>query len=903
MTADIERADPGDLRRGTRRVGVEEEFHLVDLRSSRLTTRAPELLEILPDDGPYVEELQSCVIEANSGVFDTLTDLRDNLRSHRAGLVDAARTLGIGVVAAGSVPLAVPTQMRVTESPRYRRMLADYQLLAREQLICGTQVHVDVTDRDEAVAVASRLAHHIPTLLAVSASSPFWADGSDTGYASVRTLVWQRWPTTGPFPEVRDADEYDAEVDRLISSGVISDPGMVYFDVRPSAHVGTLELRVCDSCPSVDTITLIAALFRALVTREAARLDDPVAPTPPALYRAAVWQAARSGLEGDLIDVARAAPRPAADVVADLAASLRPILEETGDWTLVDELTQATIDAGSSSARQRRILRRTGRLTAVVDGLLAETAGTLTAAARPFDPDGRLLHGYQRAEPVADVPMVETPERLSYDEAVDRASIARPGYREILSAAADLGAVELRKRQYQIEREQSTDGVTFRVSGQDRAQLFPLDVVPRYIGADDWLRVGAGLRQRALALNAFIVDVYRDQRIVADGIIPPEALDRAPGYRQTGRVPSWQRVRTHICGTDLVSPAPGQFLVLEDNLRVPSGIAYAMSNRALMTQFLPELPMPAETMSVAGVPHMIRDTITAAAPPDPDPDGVDIMLSSGWTDSAWFEHTLLARGADLKLATPENISVDAVDSTDRARVFVHHGTTRTPVNTAYVRMDEDMLLSSKGFDDQPLRTGILAALAAGRLSIVNALGNGIGDDKAIYYHVPAMIRYYLGEEPLIGQVRTWLCAERHQRDHVLANLAHLVVKPIDGLGGSGITIGPECSDAELARRREDLMAQPERYIAQEVIALSTHPTFDGNGFYAHHVDLRVFVHLRDEDGQVTAHIAPAALSRVAPAGSLIVNSSRGGGGKDTWVQGVGVQDVGAHGIRAATGEE
>ncbi|MDL9944876.1 carboxylate--amine ligase/circularly permuted type 2 ATP-grasp protein [Gordonia sp. ABSL11-1] len=882
-----ERAANGALSEGAhRRVGVEEEFHLVDLRTSRLTTRAPELLELLPADGPFVEELQRCVIESNSGVHQRLSDLRDNLRSQRSVLVEAARSLGIGVVAAGSVPLSVPTEMRVTETPRYRRMLADYQLLAREQLICGTQVHVDVTDRDEAVAVAARLTPYVPALLALSASSPFWADGTDTGYASSRTLIWQRWPTSGPFPDLHSAADYDAEIDRLISSGVISDPGMLYFDVRPSARLRTLELRVCDSCPSVDTITVIAGLFRALVVREARRLDEPAAPTSPPLYRAALWQAARAGLEGDLIDVEHATPRPASSVITALTEMVRPELEANGDWAAVSELTRQALSSGSSSSRQRRILRRRGRLTAVVDHLIAETAGTLPTVTVPADPEGRMLHGYHRIETTDDVPVVDAPDRLSYDEAVADDVTARPGYAEILSVAAGLGAAELRKRQYQIEREQSIDGVTFRVTGQSRAQLFPLDIVPRYIGADDWVRVGAGLRQRALALNAFIIDVYGEQEAVHDGIIPPEALDRAPGFRQTGRVPAWQRVRTHICGTDLVSAAPGRFMVLEDNLRVPSGIAYAMSNRELLSQFVPEIPMPSDTLPLNDVPRMLGETIAAAGPPDPHPDGIDIMLSSGWQDSAWFEHTLLARGAGLAVATPENISVTVGDGPDAGRVHFHHGTARVPVNTAYVRMDEDMLLSSKGFDRAPLRPGILDGLARGRFAIANALGNGVGDDKAIYYYVPNMIRYYLGEEPLLDQVPTWLCAERHQRDHVLANLEHLVVKPIDGLGGSDITIGPECDEEELARRRVDLLTHPERYIAQEVVALSTHPTFDGNGFYAHHVDLRAFVHLRDSGEHVTAHVAPAALTRVAPAGSLIVNSSRGGGGKDTWIQGV-----------------
>ena len=249
-----------------RTLGVEEEFHVVDLKTRRLTARAPELLDVLSNS--YVAELQRCVVEMNSGVVHTLDGLRADLQSHRRVLVDAAARLGMGVVAAGAVPLSVPAEMQVTQTARYRQMLADYQLLAREQLICGTQVHVGVDDRDESVAVANRVTPYLPTLLALSASSPFWADGSDTGYASARMLVWQRWPTTGPAPPVSSAAEYDRLVDDLVASGVITDAGMVYFDVRPALAAPTLELRVCDSCPSVDTIVLIAGLFRAVVERE-----------------------------------------------------------------------------------------------------------------------------------------------------------------------------------------------------------------------------------------------------------------------------------------------------------------------------------------------------------------------------------------------------------------------------------------------------------------------------------------------------------------------------------------------------------------------------------------------------------------------------------------------------------
>ena len=308
-------------------MGVEEEFHLVDLKTRRLTARAPELLAELSDS--YVAELQRCVVEMNSSVVDTLEGLRADLQRHRRILVDAAAKLGIGVVAAGAVPLAVPAEMQVTQTPRYRQMLADYQLLAREQLICGTQVHVGIDDRDESVAVANRVAPFVPTLLALSASSPFWADGSDTGYSSGRTLVWQRWPTTGLAAPVSSAAEYDRLVADLVDSGAIADEGMVYFDVRPAVSTPTLELRVCDSCPSVDTIVLIAGLFRALVEREVERLSagDPPLEVSVPMGRAALWRAARSGLEGDLVDVIGPRSRPAAEVVTDL---VRPGAPPTG---------------------------------------------------------------------------------------------------------------------------------------------------------------------------------------------------------------------------------------------------------------------------------------------------------------------------------------------------------------------------------------------------------------------------------------------------------------------------------------------------------------------------------------------------------------------------------------------
>ena len=853
-----------------RTLGVEEEFHLVDLRTRRLTARGPELLKRLPDG--YVAELQRCVVETNTRVVDTLDGLRTELVDRRRVLVDTAAELGIGVVAAGAVPLSVPAEMQVTRTARYRRMLADYQLLAREQLICGTQVHVGVDDRDEAVAVAHRLAPHLPTLLALSASSPFWSDGSDTGYSSVRTLVWQRWPTTGPAAPVETAAEYDALVEDLVATGVIADVGMVYFDVRPSASAPTLELRVCDSCPSVDTIVLIAGLYRALVEREvdALRQGHPTPDIPATLSRAAIWRAARSGLEGELVDATRPGSRPAPDVVTELVESLKPQLQATGDWEIVDELSRRVLAAGSSAARQRRALRRRGRLTDVVDQLIAETAGRWPSAATAVGDDPTLLFGYQSDTELDDC------EALAYDEAVDRGQ-PRTRYRTVLDTIAGLGVAALRAREGLIEQEQRADNITFRVTGQNRAQLFPLDLVPRMVEADEWAQLCAGLGQRARALDAFLRDVYSDQQIIRDGLLGVHAIDRAPGFRSTGRLAA-DRVHVHISGTDLVCDRPGHWMVLEDNLRVPSGMGYAVMNRRLLARHLPELHPPAPATNSDEALQMLCDTLRAAAPPHGGDDAKVALISAGWEDSAWFEHTFLAEEMGVPLVHPSDLSIRD------GRVVRHVGTELRRVDVLYARMDEDMLLSSTGHDGAPLRPGLVRAVADGALTIANALGNGVADDKAIYAYVPAMIEYYLDEKPKLAQVPTWICAERAQRDYVLDNLADLVVKPIDGLGGGGVLIGPDASEKELAARRRELLAQPERFIAQELVELSTHPTFDGEGMFPHHVDLRVFVHLRGAaDGSATAHVAPAALTRVASRGSRIVNSSFGGSSKDTWI--------------------
>ncbi len=352
--------------------GVEEEFHTVDLGTGLLTAQAGCLLERLPA-GRFGSELHRSVLEANSRPCVRLADLADDIARLRRAAIEAARPLGLGIVAAGTVPIADPDTFAITPDPRYEHMQGEYRRLASEHVICALQVHVDVNGRDQAVAVAHRVTPWLPTLLALSASSPYWL-GADTGYASFRTMIWRRWPTAGAMGRFESADEYDRTVADLVRSGVITDPGMIYFDVRPSAHLPTVELRICDACPLLGDVILLAGLFRALVIQEtaAAVACSPPMPVRPELVEAATWRAAQSGLEGELVDAATATPMPANQLVRKLVTDLRPTLEATGDWELVCELARSALARGSSAARQRAAFAA-GGLRNVVDTAMAET--------------------------------------------------------------------------------------------------------------------------------------------------------------------------------------------------------------------------------------------------------------------------------------------------------------------------------------------------------------------------------------------------------------------------------------------------------------------------------------------------------------------------------------------------
>ena len=835
-------------------LGVEEEFHVVELESRALVARAPDLLDDLPE-GTFSAELHRSVVETSTEVCTGLGTLRRSLVGTRHTLGAVAAGHGLGVVAAGTVPLVDPLRLAITPTDRYQRMLDDYQMLVREQLICGAQVHVQVADRDLAVAIAGRLTPYLPLLLALSASSPFWF-GEDSGYASIRSLIWQRWPTAGLYAEVGSAAEHDAMVKDLIASEVISDAGMLYFDVRPSAHLPTLEMRISDACPDVDDVVMLAGLFRALVRQQAAHIRSgrPRLNFAGPLLRAAIWRAARSGMEAELLDLPRSPrPVPAAQAAGAALGELRPYLEETGDWSLVSGLVERAVARGTSAALQRRAYQRRGRLADVVDMLLAETVRQPPRIRTIPSPDAAASY-------------------TAVGDEVFPAGDPSPHQLELIDTLSRVPVAELRHREIVRDEEQRAAGVTFGAGPDTRARLFPVDLIPRVVAADEWSRLRSGLLQRARALNAFLGDVYGARAAIADGIIPADVIDGAPGLRPTGALAENMKIRAQVAGMDLVRDASGTWRVLEDNLRVPSGLAYAMQNRRLTQAVMSDLPAPPGLLPVDGAAVLLREALRAATPDGCAGEPQVALLSEGPLGPAWFEHRMLAEELDVALVTTGELIVE--------NDVVHHSQdgARHRLDVLYLRIEEEALLHSIGADGKPLGPPLLAAVAAGRVTLANALGNGVADDKAVYAFVPRFIEYFLGERPLLECVPTYLCADPDVRSFVLDRISELVLKPVDGYGGEGVLIGPLASDAEIDATHRQLVAAPHRWIAQDPVAISTHPCFDGLRLTPRHVDLRAFVITADRP-----QVAPAALTRVAPAGSMVVNSSRGGGSKDTWL--------------------
>ena len=829
-------------------LGAEEELHLVDLQRWELSARAPQILSRLPERF-YSAEIQRTTVETNTSVVTSLFELRDELLRLRKDLVEVAGREGLGVAAVGTAPRSTFADFGLTATGRYGRMQEQYRLLVDEQLICGTQIHVGVSDRELAVQIAQRVAPDLPVLLALSASSPFW-NGQDTGYASIRTIIWQRWPTAGATGPLASAAEYDELVADLIGSGVIADAKMAYFDVRPSHHAPTLELRVCDACPLVDDAVLIAGLFRAVV--RAAEKDivagRPHRAPPVPLYRAAIWQAARSGLSRQLLDGAEhPRPKPAEQVVYALVQRLRPELEELGDWDSVVGLTETALARGNSADRQRTAFTERGRLEDVMRLVVEETHGPPGGAG-----DGALrLPRYQvRAG----------------DEGIGAGLVVRPAYRDIVRWICAEEPDHLRRLEADRDRWVEQHEMTFRVDGVE--QPFAVDLVPRIITRHDWHKLEAGLVQRARAIELFLRDIYGEQRIVSDGVLSRVAIEATPGWREEARRLPGDVPRAPVMGFDLVRNEYGGWRVLEDNVRNPSGAAYAIGIRALMDDVLPDLPRPRSLANPATAFERLRSTLLAHA----EPGTRAALLSSGPVSSAWFEHRCLAEGADLLLVGADELAVR------NGRVI---DTTGQRIGALYLRLDDEVanLVASGG---RPIGAEILDVAAVGHVVLANAPGNGVADDKVMYRAVPELIGYYLGERPLLESVPTHSPADETELRTVLERVGELVTKPVDDHGGAGVLIGPAATAAEVAQRRAAIAARPADWVAQEVVALSSAPSLREGEVHPRHVDLRAFVYLTGADPGACC-LADVALTRVAAPRSLIVNSPRGGGAKDTWI--------------------
>jgi uncharacterized circularly permuted ATP-grasp superfamily protein len=422
-------------------------------------------------------------------------------------------------------------------------------------------------------------------------------------------------------------------------------------------------------------------------------------------------------------------------------------------------------------------------------------------------------------------------------------------------------------------------GVTFSVYSDSRGteKIFPFCLIPRLISAGDFAQLEKGLAQRLRALGAFLDDVYDGQKILAAGIIPPELVLGAKSYRPMLRgIKPAGGVRIHISGIDLIRDPDGTWRVLEDNLRTPSGVSYVVENRVISKRVLPRVLDQARVHRVDHYPTRLAEMLRSVAPAAPE-DTTAVVLTPGPYNSAYFEHSFLARTMGLELVQPPDLFVD------QDQVFVR--TTRGPrrVHVIYRRIDEDFLDPEVFRPDSVLGVpGLMRAYAAGNVALANAPGNGVADDKAVYAFVPDMIKFYLGEEPVLEQVKTYVCARPDDARYVLERLDQLVVKAVDEAGGYGMLMGPQSTAAEREEFRARIVAEPRKYIAQHRIELSTCPTWIGDKRAAEprRVDLRPYI-LTSREGP---WILPGGLTRVALVeGSYVVNSSQGGGSKDTWV--------------------
>nr|WP_226998704.1 circularly permuted type 2 ATP-grasp protein [Tardibacter chloracetimidivorans] len=454
----------------------------------------------------------------------------------------------------------------------------------------------------------------------------------------------------------------------------------------------------------------------------------------------------------------------------------------------------------------------------------------------------------------------------------------RPPYEEVASWLENTPHDELLQRQDAAETIFRKLGITFAVYGDDAAEerIIPFDIVPRVISSDEWARLERGLEQRVSAINAFLCDIYGRREILSAGLIPEELVLANPQFRlPMTRIKPPHGVWAHICGTDLVRTGPDSFFVLEDNARTPSGVSYMLEDREAMQRLFPGLLARHKVRPVEHYPDTLLAMMRSVAPPGAGRDPCCVVMTPGPFNSAFYEHSFLADRIGVELVEGNDLFVR-----DRA---VYMRTTEGPrrVDVIYRRVDDDYLDPLMFRPDSMLGLpGLMDAYSAGNVTVVNAPGTGIADDKAIYSYMPEIVRFYSGEDAILPNVETHRCREPDALAYVLDRLPELVVKLVDGSGGYGMLVGPTATAAEIEAFRARIVASPERFIAQPTLALSTCPTLTAKGLAPRHVDLRPFI----LTGATGSTIVPGGLTRVAlTEGSLVVNSSQGGGTKDTWV--------------------
>jgi uncharacterized circularly permuted ATP-grasp superfamily protein len=478
------------------------------------------------------------------------------------------------------------------------------------------------------------------------------------------------------------------------------------------------------------------------------------------------------------------------------------------------------------------------------------------------------------ARPGSDAPYDTYQLGAAFDEMFTADGAVRPQYENLSGRLVTLETEELVRRQQACELSFLQQGITFTVYSDAQAteRIIPTDLLPRIVTAQEWARIEAGLKQRIVALNLFLRDLYNDGRVLKDGVIPRSMVYGSRHYRREMRglqVPHGAYV--NVCGTDLVRREDGAFVVLEDNLRVPSGVSYMLANRDVVRRAFPAVFRSVGVRPIEHYPQELLATLRALAPFE---DVSIAVLTPGVFNSAYFEHAFLARQMGVELVEGQDLLVN-----DNV-VYTRTTSGLKRIDVIYRRIDDDFIDPLAFREDSSLGVpGLFNAYRAGNVVIANALGTGIADNKAVYAYVPKLIRYYLSEDPILDNVETFMCREPRSLQHVLANLDKLVVKAVGESGGYGMLVGPHASQAEREAFAEKVKADPENYIAQPTIQLSTAPTFVDGHVEPRHVDLRPFI----LHGAETT-IVPGALTRVAlKKGSLVVNSSQGGGSKDTWV--------------------